>query len=435
MEARLPAVILVALLAAVAGAAVGALVALTAMRARASEAEARARVAEARLDEVARGRDADVRAAAERHAGELARLAEQQRHALAAQESRLREVQQRLADSQAQQRARDAADSRVLEALSPVATGLDGLARSVVEMEKERRAQYGALGEQLRVAGEAGERLRTTTESLASALRATGTRGVWGETQLRRVVEAAGLLERVDFDVQSTVAGEDGVLRPDLVVHLPGGRSIAVDAKVPLTAFLEAAAIPEGAAGAEGARRAALVADHVRAVRAHVTALGARRYWDALPGSPELVIAFLPSESLVSAALGADASLLDHAFAQKVAVASPVTLWSVLKTVASAWQHHALEHEAQELVDAGRELYRRLATTSTRLEKLGRSIRGSVNDYNAFVGSLERNVLPSARRLERLGAAEPLPSAPLVEESPRPLAAPELTADTDAGAP
>jgi len=212
-----------------------------------------------------------------------------------------------------------------------------------------------------------------------------------------------------------------------MVVHLPGGKNIAVDAKVPFTAFLEASSIPATATGEEGARRDALVKQHVKALRAHVDALSAKTYWAGLESSPELVIAFIPSESLVSSALEADPSIMDYAFQKRVALASPVTLWSVLKTVAFSWQQDVVTAEAKTLFDLSRELYGRLSTMAGHVDKLGRSLRGSVSDYNRFVGSLERTVLPSARRLSMLDESKTLAAPGLIDDIPRDLTAPELT--------
>jgi len=349
----------------------------------------------------------------------------------AQQEERLRDFQTRLRELQAAEAERAESDGRVLVALSPVQETLQAVQRKVQELEEQRHQQYGELSEQLRSATESEERLRATAESLAAALRSNSTRGVWGETQLRSVVEAAGLLERVDFDVQSSIHSDAGAGRPDMVVHLPGGKSIAVDAKVPFTSYLEASAIPAGAPAAELARRARLMQQHVKAVRDHVTALGSRTYWSGLGSSPEMVIAFIPSESLVASALEADPTILEYAFSKRVALSSPVTLWSVLKTVAFSWQQSVLTEDAKELFDLSRELYTRIATTATHVDKLGRSIRGTVADYNRFVGSLERQVLPSARRLSALDSSKLLPPLAVIEDTTRDLTAMELLAELD----
>jgi len=328
--------------------------------------------------------------------------------------------------------ARDAAESKVLQALAPVRQSLSEMQGKVTELESQRNRQHGELAQQLRSAAESEERLRSTAEALASALRSNSTRGVWGETQLRSVVEAAGLIERVDFDVQSSISSDSGAGRPDMVVRLPGGKSIAVDAKVPFNAYLEASQIPATATGADAAKRADFMKQHVAAVRAHITALGSKGYWNGLDASPELVIAFIPSESLVSSALEADPGIMEFAFGKRVALASPVTLWSVLKTVAFSWQQDVLTNEAKTLFDLSRELYTRLATTAGHIEKLGRTIERSVKDYNAFVGSLERQVLPTARKLGALDESKVLAPLHGIEEAPRELTAFELVSGVEA---
>ena len=328
--------------------------------------------------------------------------------------------------------ARDAAESKVLQALAPVRQSLTEMQGKVTELESQRNQQHGELAQQLRSAAESEERLRSTAEALASALRSNSTRGVWGETQLRSVVEAAGLIERVDFDVQSSISSDSGAGRPDMVVRLPGGKSIAVDAKVPFNAYLEASQIPATATGADAAKRADFMKQHVAAVRAHITALGSKGYWNGLDASPELVIAFIPSESLVSSALEADPGIMEFAFGKRVALASPVTLWSVLKTVAFSWQQDVLTNEAKTLFDLSRELYTRLATTAGHIEKLGRTIERSVKDYNSFVGSLERQVLPTARKLGALDESKVLAPLHGIEEAPRELTAYELVSSVEA---
>jgi DNA recombination protein RmuC len=322
-------------------------------------------------------------------------------------------------------------ESKVLQALSPVQESLRTMQQKVTDLENQRTLQHGQLTQQLRNATESEERLRSTAESLASALRNNATRGVWGETQLRNVVQAAGLIERVDFDVQSSISSDAGAGRPDMVIHLPGGKNIAVDAKVPFTAYLEASQIAVTATGEEGARRESFIKAHVKAVRAHIDTLGSKAYWAGLEASPELVIAFIPSESLVASAMEADPGIMDYAFSKKVALASPVTLWSVLKTVAFSWQQDVVTQEAKMLFDLSRELYGRLATLASHVEKLGRSIESTVKNYNGFVGSLERQVLPSARKLSVLDESKVLGTHADIEELPRDLSAYELVAELE----
>ena len=406
------------------GVAVGAVVAWSLTRSRAGSDAASARA----TAEALRGQlDAARRDAEERLDAQDA----QYRRQVDSLERRSAELEHLVQRMHGADTARNENESKVLSALSPVTQTLDVMRAKIAELEQARSEQYGTLSAQLRSAAESEERLRATAETLASALSANSTRGVWGETQLRNVVEAAGLLERVDFDVQSSVTTSAGAARPDMIVHLPGGKSLAVDAKVPFSAYLQAAEIPASASGAEGARRDHLLQQHVKALRAHVDALAAREYWSGYDASPELTVAFIPSESLIASALAADPGLLDHAFRKRVALASPVTLWSVLKTVAFSWQQDVVTQEARELFTISRELHGRLATMAQHVDKLGRSIRGSVVDYNRFVGSLERQVLPSARRLSLLDESKVIADPATIEDEPRLLTAPELVAATD----
>ena len=340
-----------------------------------------------------------------------------------------REFVERQRTEQIAQQERERAESKVLQMLTPVQENLRAMQNKVTELETQRQQQHGELSQQLKAATESEERLRSTAEALASALKSNSTRGVWGETQLRNVVQAAGLIERVDFDVQSSISSDAGAGRPDMVVHLPGGKNIAVDAKVPFNSYLEASGIPITATGDEGAKRERLIKEHVKALRSHIDTLASKAYFDGLEASPELVIAFIPSESLISSAMEADPSIMDYAFQKGVALSSPVTLWSVLKTVAFSWQQNVLTEDAKQLFDVSKKLYRRLSTLSEHVEKLGRSIERSVKDYNSFIGSLERQVLPSARQLSALDESKVLGTLTGIEEAPRELTAYELTSN------
>ncbi|MGV8884557.1 MAG: DNA recombination protein RmuC [Microbacteriaceae bacterium] len=348
------------------------------------------------------------------------------REQIGIQQQQYSEFAQRSRAEQLATAERERAESKVLQALTPVQETLRTMQQTVAELETQRSLQHGELSQQLRSATESEERLRSTAESLASALRSNSTRGVWGETQLRNVVQAAGLIERVDFDVQSSISSDAGSGRPDMVIHLPGGKNIAVDAKVPFAAYLEASAIAVTATGEEGARRQAFLKQHVRAVRAHIDALASKAYWAGLEASPELVIAFIPSESLVSSAMEADPAIMDYAFSKRVALASPVTLWSVLKTVAFSWQQDVLTEDAKRLFDLGKELYTRLSTLSEHADKLRRSIDATVNSYNQFANSLETRVLVTARKLNALDESKVLGETQLIESAARPLTAVEL---------
>lgn len=341
-----------------------------------------------------------------------------------------RELAAQTRADQAAREERERREQSVLRALAPVSETLQTMQHKVDALERDRQEQFGSVAEQLRRAHESDEALRATTESLASALRSGSTRGVWGETQLRRVVEAAGLTRYVDFETQTSITTDAGAGRPDLIVRLPGDKALAVDAKVPLDAYLEASAIPITAQGAEGARRTALLEKHVKAVRAHVDALAKKTYWAGLSSSPEFVVCFVPSESLLAAALEEDPSLLDYAFGRRVALASPVNLWAVLKTVAFTWTQQDVSREARTLFELGNQLYERLGGLATHTDELRRAIERTVEGYNRFVGTLESRVLVSARKFPGIddtkldALAPPKP----IEKTTRALVAPELIA-------
>ena len=333
---------------------------------------------------------------------------------------------------QAVREERERRDQTVLRALDPVRETLDAMQRKVDGLERDRVEQYSALGEQLRLSREADEALRATTEALASAMRSGSTRGVWGETQLRRVVEAAGLTRYVDFDLQASISSDAGAGRPDMVVRLPGGKALAVDAKVPLDAYLQASAIPVTAQGEEGARRAGLLTRHAKAVRAHVDALARKTYWAGLESSPEFVVCFIPSESLLASALDEDPALLDYAFSRRVALASPVNLWAVLKTVAFTWTQQDVSDEARTLFTLGTELYERVGVLAGHAGDLRRAIERTVDSYNKFAGSLESRVLVTARKFPGIDETklDAVAAPAALETAPRRWTAPEFIETT-----
>ncbi|MCT9820520.1 DNA recombination protein RmuC [Microbacterium sp. W1N] len=382
----------------------------------AGSARAAARAADARTGLTAR------LAAAEAGADALTAQLEQQRVLT-------RELGAQARADQIAQHERERREQQVLRALAPVHESLQAMQQKVDELERDRHTQYGSLAEQLRRSHESGEALRATTESLAGALRSTSARGMWGETQLRRIVESAGLTRYVDFETQTAISSDAGAGRPDLIVRLPGDKALAVDAKVPLDAYLEAAEIPLTAQGAEAARRRHLLDKHVKAVRAHVDALAKKAYWAGLSSSPEFVVCFIPSESLLAAALEEDPALLDYAFGRRVALASPVNLWAVLKTVAYTWTQQDVSDEARRLFDLGNELYQRLGTLASHTDDLRRAIERTVDSYNRFAGALESRVLVSARKFPGIDEtkldATATPAA--IDKTPRRLTAPELT--------
>jgi DNA recombination protein RmuC len=279
-----------------------------------------------------------------------------------------------------------------------VMQGLDRLSDQLQDLEHARATWQGQLREQVLDVRHSTDVLRRETQSLATALRRPQVRGRWGELHLRRAVELAGLVDRCDFAEQVPLA--DGSLRPDLVVHLAGGRCVVVDAKVPLDAFLDATAADEPD------RRDAHLARHARQLRAHADVLGSKRYWRALPETPEFVVLFLPAESFLSAALEADGSLIEHAADRGVVLASPTTLIALLRTVAHGWRHESLADRAREIHQVGRDLHERLGTMSGHLGKLGRSLEAAVTAYNQTVGSWESRVLVAARRFEDLDTTD-----------------------------
>ncbi|MEU7870189.1 DNA recombination protein RmuC [Dactylosporangium sp. NPDC049140] len=320
--------------------------------------------------------------------------------------------------------ARGQTQDAVADAVAPLNEALLRYERRVAELERDRVGAYESLREQVRAMHEVSGELRTETHRLVSALRAPTVRGRWGEQQLRRIVEAAGMLEHCDFDEQVSAATEDGVVRPDLVVRLHGGRQVVVDAKAPLEAYLSALESPD-----EQSRTARLT-QHAKHVRAHVEALSAKSYWTAFEPAPEFVVLFVPADTFLDAALQHDPGLLDHAFARNVILATPATLVALLRTVAYAWRQDSLTTNALAVHQTGRELYARLSTMGEHLAKVGTSLATAVTSYNRAVGSLEGRVLVSARRLAELGVSgDDLPAPPQVEATPRQLQAPELVDD------
>lgn len=339
------------------------------------------------------------------------------------------EAERRQTESERQLREQ----SKVLSALAPVQKNLDALQEKVSQIEEGRKREMGALGEQLKGLGEQQARLDRETGSLSAALRNNKVRGAWGEAQLRNIVESAGLLEHVDFDTQVVVTDADGhTQRPDMVIHMPGGKTIPIDAKAPYADYQRACEIPDTASQEELARKADLLRAHAKAVREHVKALGDKAYWNAFSDAPDFVIAFIPNESLLQAALETDPTLMDDAFARKVALTSPITLWAVLKSVAYAWQQQSLTDDAKMLFDLSRELYERFAVLGERATKLGTAITRTVGAYNAFASSLESRVLVTARKLQRVDQGKVIESVEIIPSEKadiRELTAPETVDD------
>ncbi len=285
--------------------------------------------------------------------------------------------------------------------VAPLRQSLEKVETQVSALEKARQEAYGALNEGVRQLRSDQEQLRKETGNLVTALRAPQVRGRWGEIQLRRVIEMAGMLSYCDFDEQRTTTDEDGrLLRPDIVVRLPGGKSIVIDSKVPLLAYLDALREDIG----DEERRVAF-GEHARLVRDHALKLGQKAYWRQFADTPDFVVMFLPDEAFFRVALDHDPALFELATESKVIIASPTTLIGLLRTVAYGWQQETLAESAREIGDLGRDLYKRLSVMGTHMSKLGKSLDRAVTAYNETVGSLERQVMSQARKFERHGIA------------------------------
>jgi DNA recombination protein RmuC len=314
-------------------------------------------------------------------------------------------------------------DQAVAALLAPVQESLRRVDEQLGAIESSRQRAYGGLLEQVEGMRRAQADLRKETAQLVTALRAPQTRGRWGELQLRRVVEAAGMVEHVHFEEQVSVAGAHGEQqRPDLLVHLADGKQVVVDAKVSLAAWLEAMEAPDDA------RRDDRMRAHARHLREHVQRLSAKDYWRAFDTSPEFVVLFVPADTFLDAALQQDPMLLEDAFAADIVLATPSTLVALLRTVGYCWRTERLAANAQQISTLAAELYGRLGTVGDHLDRLGSSLGRAVGAYNQTVGSLESRVFVTARRLADLQVStDPLPTPQAVHEGIRPLTAPELT--------
>ena len=291
----------------------------------------------------------------------------------------------------------DVRDARLKGTVDPIATLLAQYRDQLGQMEKERVGAYQGLLEQVTALKTSGESLRTETQSLVTALHAPQIRGRWGEMQLRRVVEMAGMVEHCDFVEQETAVTDGSVTRPDMVVLMPGGRSVVVDAKVPLDAYLHGLEARDEATRIDAAR------SHARQLRNHIDALARKAYWNQFDRTPDFVVCFIPGEGLLAAAFEADPTIVEHAMEGKVLLASPVTLVALLRTIGFGWREEAMAENARQVQQLGQEIYRRLATMGGHLGKLGRSLESTVDSYNKTVSSMETRVLVTARRFEDLG--------------------------------
>lgn len=312
-------------------------------------------------------------------------------------------------------RRREAVEALV----KPIHETLGKVGTTLTELEKSRAAGQAAIGEQLQTLVATQRQLSTETATLSRALRAPGVGGRWGEIQLKRVVELAGMLEHCDFQTQTSFTTEDGKQRPDLVVRLPGGKTIAVDAKAPLQGYLDALDATD-----EATRRTHLVA-HARAIRGHLNALSAKQYWDRLQPSPEFVVLFLPGETFFSAALEQDPLLIEAGVESRVILATPTTLIALLRAVAYGWRQERMAESAAQVAELGRELHNRVRTFAEHLAKVGKGLDSAVKSYNDAVGSFETRVLTGTRKFKELGAAsgDELPTVEPIDKVARTLSA------------
>jgi DNA recombination protein RmuC len=320
------------------------------------------------------------------------------------------------AESRATRMALEERQRAIADLLAPLSRTLDELGGRLCDVDRARAVTEARLAASLAGVSAGQGELKNATEGLVRALRQPSVRGRWGEVQLRRVIELAGMLDHCDFDEQTVLVAGEQRLRPDLVVHLPGGRDVVVDAKTPILAFLEALEATDERAHNEALRT------HARQVRDHVERLSARSYFSALPRTPEFVVLFVPSDAILGAALEADPALIEHAASRRIVLATPMTLVATLWAVAQAWSEHAIAENALQIHRLGGELHDRLRVLAEHWTDLRQGLERAVNAYNSATGSLESRVLPAARKLKELGAGGPeeIEVAEPVEVTPRP---------------
>ncbi|MDR7382135.1 DNA recombination protein RmuC [Promicromonospora iranensis] len=406
------------------------------LRAQAESAEQRIAAAQARADE-------QIDAARERATEQIAAARSEQEHtrrqfqalagdALDANSKRFLELaEERLKRSASDgEQALAKREEAVKSLVDPLTKAVELVRSEVLQAEKARIEGQGALVEQMRNVAEVSTELRNGTADLVTALRSSQTRGAWGELQLRKVVESAGMINRVDFTEQAQVTTDDGTLRPDMVINLAGGKRVVVDSKVAFLGFLEAQQSDDAA------YREQRLDAHVRHMRKHVDDLAGKKYWNQFEPAPEFVVMFVPAEAFLSAALERAPELLEYAAQKNVIIATPTTMLALLRTVSYAWRQEALAENAQKVLTVGKELYARLVTMTGHVTKTGRALESATKSYNQMIGSLERNVLTSARRMVELDVVDERDSIDEVrgiEEVPRPITKPELLAAEEGG--
>lgn len=373
-----------------------------------------------------RHEEAQARAATQAELAAALAAVDELRDSLASARKQHEEYVAQQRDVQQQREQSSAGHTQVLKTLTPVAEQLRAMHRRVEELEQQRSHQHGELAEQIRSTQHSVAESKQAADTLASALTNNAVRGVWGETQLRTLVETAGLLQRVDFDLQQSIEADSGARRPDMVVNLPGGKQMAIDAKVPYSAFIDA-----HRTGIDPEERQRLLGDHAKKIRRHVDTLSSKSYWSGLEASPEFTVAFIPNEQLLSSALETDPSLMEYAFSKGIVLATPTNLWAILKTVAFTWRQEVLTEDAKQVFDLGRELYRRICTLADHADKLRRSLETTIKSYNAFAGSLESRVLVTARKLDQMDESTVLGKPAQIDDSPKPLTSGDFAALAD----
>ncbi|GBF31190.1 hypothetical protein MnTg04_01144 [bacterium MnTg04] len=337
-------------------------------------------------------------------------------------ETFLKLAKENLGGHQEKAHGRMQAKEKAIEALiKPVAEALKKTEEQLLRIEKERKEAYGSIYKELETVSRSQRALQEETQNLVNALRRPEVRGQWGELTLRRVVELAGMVEHCDFSEQVQTDGDEGSIRPDMIIHLPEGRTLVVDVKTPLDAYLDATAAKDAKSREVALKR------HARHMRERVRELSSKNYWSQFDGSPEFVILFVPGEQFLSAALDMEPNLNEEAIKQKVLLTTPNSLVALLKVVAYGWRQMTLAENAEQIRDLGQDLYRRLTTFTGHLSKLGRQLGSSIDAYNSAVGSLERQVLPGARKFIEMGITAPkeMPELDPVDKTARRLQSPQ----------